>query len=100
MERDQLRAMADGMLAKVQDPEVGDSWDRLSEIWKWLKDQLLIPGVCEHKEWLTEMADEAIDLAIAFDIPWVPNMIEPLLDQVLAGWARARVKAMISKVCP
>jgi len=71
----------------------------LGDIFTYLK-SLARDELCANKESILAAAEAAIDAVLAIDIPALPNSIEAVLDGFLAGWAKARVRALIARLCP
>ncbi len=72
----------------------------LQDILDWLREQLSVDGICLHKAWMIAQADAAIDQIVAVDLPYVPNLFEPFLDDLIGRVAKAKVRSMIARVCP
>jgi hypothetical protein len=70
----------------------------LGSIRMWFKTNLLKEG-CEHKDSLLSMADSAIDLALSFNVPQIPDFIEAPLDAQIGKFVKESLRVFAERVC-
>lgn len=92
---------AEQLATAVQNAEPGRLFGNIQSVLDWLLEQLMVAGICEHKEWLIQQADAAIEKVVALDaLPGVLHIFEPVLDAIVERVAKAKAKALVAKVCP
>lgn len=72
----------------------------LQDVIDWLKEKLLEDGICANRDALLAKIDWAIDQVVKIDVPSIPSFIEASIDEILANYAKAKARVLMSKVCP
>lgn len=75
-------------------------FELVSPLFTQLKDFLKKEGCDpEFQKALLEKFDMAVDLAVAIDIPQVPNLVEALVDKFVAQYAKNTARKLVANFC-